>query len=435
MADRLHGFGGDCVLAVEHAATLPSADAALDMLQQIRRHAEPVLKARGWRVNRLVEMCCCKVAPESGKPPNVAGWCRPKGDKQTSLTIALRLRTTKSKGHNLLPFESLFETMLHEISHIMLSKHTQKFFQLMDTLKGEWEDLLMQGKVLDAKGFPVVGGGQSFGGPQWISPPSSGEARQLAAAAADSRGARAPAAEGPQQGRRLGGAARWNKLSPRERAALAAERRAAEAARGLGDDEEPAEVDGMADEEEPEVLDLGRGRPPPPTGGRKRARGGCACGCAGGSNGGLCSAYSSSYQDSDLAEAIRLSACDPKVQLGGGGDTDLEEVLRRSAAEAQGLLSTDWGGGRAQPNGVDAEGEIEEAIRRSLATSAVGQGSVLRTPQTSQAEQDALQEALRRSVDEGVGRTPSPATANIPLPPTWKVSADATVIELCSDSE
>eukprot|EP00444_Apocalathium_aciculiferum_P045570 CAMPEP_0183526546 /NCGR_PEP_ID=MMETSP0371-20130417/21399_1 /TAXON_ID=268820 /ORGANISM="Peridinium aciculiferum, Strain PAER-2" /LENGTH=176 /DNA_ID=CAMNT_0025725915 /DNA_START=64 /DNA_END=590 /DNA_ORIENTATION=- len=146
------------VLQVEHATALPEADRARALLDDVRRHAEPVLRARGWRVRRLAELCCCKAAPESGKSANVAGWCLPAGDGQTAQTIALRLRKPKGGGHGLLPFESLFETMLHEMAHIVHSRHSPAFFELMDELRVEWEGLLAKGHVLDAAGFPLIGG-------------------------------------------------------------------------------------------------------------------------------------------------------------------------------------------------------------------------------------------------------------------------------------
>jgi len=222
---------------VEHAKPLPDAEQAFALLQEVRRNAEPVLRKQGWRVLSLVELCCCKDAPEHGRSLNIAGWCRPAGDGQTATRIALRLRRSKRSGHSLLGFDDLFDTMLHEMSHIIHSKHTPAFFELMDTLREEWSSLKDKGCVLDAQGFPTVGGRRA--GCFSHNPDKPAQCRALALAAAERRAA---------LGRLMGsGCARsedsskheWRNLSQRARAARAAERRAADALRGLGEEELP----------------------------------------------------------------------------------------------------------------------------------------------------------------------------------------------------
>ena len=79
-----------CVHAIDHVKKLPDADKARAMLEECARHIRPLLQARGWRVLKLYEICCCTAG---GKNLGVGGFCCPAGDKVTSLRIALRLRT------------------------------------------------------------------------------------------------------------------------------------------------------------------------------------------------------------------------------------------------------------------------------------------------------------------------------------------------------
>ena len=219
---------------IEHAPTLPQSEAALQLLERVRRNAEAVLRARGWCVLELVELCCCKVAPEQ-KPSTVAGWCIAAGDGKTANRIALRLRAPKGQGHGMLPFEEVFGTMLHELTHIIHSKHTAAFYELMGELSKQWEQLEATGQVLDASGFPTVGGHR-------VDPmnhnPSAAEASQMQALAAERR-RRMNRLMGSGK---LGGSSDWKHLPLREKAARAAERRAAEAKLGFGPEELPDEA-------------------------------------------------------------------------------------------------------------------------------------------------------------------------------------------------
>eukprot|EP00438_Fugacium_kawagutii_P033734 Skav220014 [mRNA] locus=scaffold947:329536:330591:+ [translate_table: standard] len=223
------------VHAVHHASALPDASSALALLERVKRNAEALLRARGWSVLSLVELCCCKVAPEK-TAGHVEGWCIPAGDCKTAERIAIRLRTPKGKGHHVLDFESVFGTMLHELAHIVHSKHTPAFYQLMDELQNQWERLEASGQVLDEHGFPTVGGHRVDTSQH---NPSTGHARALALAAAEKR----ERLNGIMSSQRLGGKrSDWESLPPRERAARAAERRAREAALGFGEEEEPQNV-------------------------------------------------------------------------------------------------------------------------------------------------------------------------------------------------
>eukprot|EP00434_Breviolum_minutum_P017353 symbB.v1.2.015320.t1/scaffold1138.1/size205980/19 len=221
------------VHALHYATALPDASSARVLLERVKRNAEALLRARGWSVLSLAELCCCKVAPEK-TAAHVAGWCIPAGDCKTAQRIAIRLRTPKGKGHSLLDFESVFGTMLHELAHIVHSKHTPAFYQLMDELQDEWERLEAAGHVLDEQGFPTVGGRRI----DTRHNPTVVEGHALALAAAEKRERLGKMMSSGQLG--YGNEpASWRTLPARERAARAAERRAKEAALGFGEEELP----------------------------------------------------------------------------------------------------------------------------------------------------------------------------------------------------
>lgn len=147
------------ILIVKHATELPNAEAARKLLERIRRNADALLHSRGWRVVELVELCCCKAAPECARG-DTEGWCIADSSlhNTTAQKIAIRLRETKGKGHGLLDFESVFGCMIHELAHIIHDKHTKGFHRLMNELQEEWERLEAAGRILDEAGFPTIGG-------------------------------------------------------------------------------------------------------------------------------------------------------------------------------------------------------------------------------------------------------------------------------------
>ena len=47
------------VRVCEEMTALPDAAEARTMLLQVKQHIDPLLAARGWRIERLIEICCC----------------------------------------------------------------------------------------------------------------------------------------------------------------------------------------------------------------------------------------------------------------------------------------------------------------------------------------------------------------------------------------
>ncbi|KAJ1457638.1 WLM domain-containing protein [Pelagophyceae sp. CCMP2097] len=225
------------VRSVEVLKKLADCEAARALLNQVKLHADALLKARGWHVKRLVEICCCGgVKGPHAKNDNVGGWCRADGSGVGAAVIAIRLRRPRS--HDFYHFEHCVAVVIHEMTHIVHGNHSASFYQLMDELKGQHETFLAKGMVLDAAGFPLSGGAKMDA--MRHNPADAREARGKALSAAETR-AKQGAVMGTAGGARLGGAtkggAAWDKLEPREAALRAAERRAADAAQGLGDDE------------------------------------------------------------------------------------------------------------------------------------------------------------------------------------------------------
>lgn len=226
---------------------LPDADRALAMLEELKRHCEPILRARGWRVLRLYEICCCTAG---GKNLGVGGFCCPRGDKATSQRIALRLRTPRT--HELCDLDHAMRILIHELAHIVHGNHSASFYGLMEELATQYDKYRKTGLVLDEANMPIVGG-QKVDGARHN--PSMREARAAAVAAAEARAATSRL----MGGGKLGGGGSWRDTTPAEMAARAAEgrQRQWDAEHGL----DAAELEAMArsnegssDEDEVEVV-------------------------------------------------------------------------------------------------------------------------------------------------------------------------------------
>lgn len=218
------------VHAVAHLKGLPDEDKAHALLQEVKRHSDPMLQARGFSVLKLEEICCCGPARSRRHPPQLLGFCVPVGDGATARRIALRIRRPKSRGHEVRPLEEVMDTMLHEIAHIAHGAHSAQFYAFLDELTHQYSMYLEKGQVCDAAGFPIVGGRKLDTQHHNPSTLASGRAKSLLAAEQ-----RAGRTVGPPVS--LGGGSGWRHLEPREAAAQAAERRAQDEAAGLGDAE------------------------------------------------------------------------------------------------------------------------------------------------------------------------------------------------------
>ena len=210
---------------LEEMKSIPDSDRALAILKEVKATAEPVLKARGWSVGRLIEMCCCD-RRNMGMNLQVGGWCRSHGGTRAD-TIAIRLRHPKT--HAFYSFERIMSVMWHEMTHIKHGAHSAAFYALMDELRQHFDLIKSKnGTVVGMDGFPV-GPGRRMD-PSQRNPRSMAQARAKARDAAEQR-----ASKYQSTANKLGGGR--NQLSAREAAARAAILRAQDLQHGLGDAE------------------------------------------------------------------------------------------------------------------------------------------------------------------------------------------------------
>ncbi|KIW20190.1 hypothetical protein PV08_00765 [Exophiala spinifera] len=171
---------------------------ALQMLQKIASMVKPIMRQRNWRVGVLTEFY--------PREANLLGLNINGGEK-----IRLRLRHA-GDDTQFLPFESVLDTMLHELCHIVHGPHNQAFNALWDKLRDEHEALLRKGYT--GEGF--LGKGNRLGGRRI---PMT-EIRRQARAAAERR---RDLSKG--SGQRLGGQGIVRGQNAREIIAAAAEKR------------------------------------------------------------------------------------------------------------------------------------------------------------------------------------------------------------------
>ncbi|RFU72223.1 hypothetical protein TARUN_10039 [Trichoderma arundinaceum] len=179
------------VLSYSHLAQFRRADEALTILKKVASLVKPIMRNRGWRVNELAEFY---------------------PSQQNLLGL--------NDQNQFLPTESIVDTMLHELCHIVHGPHDAKFHALWDQLRDEWQGLLFKGYT--GEGF--LSDGRRLGGRQTLPPH---EVQRLARAAAEKRKAHQQLTHG--SGQRLGGGDMPRQPRPgrnlRQAAAAAAEKR------------------------------------------------------------------------------------------------------------------------------------------------------------------------------------------------------------------
>ena len=359
-----------CVHAIDHIKKLPDADKARALLEELARHVKPILQARGWRVLKLYEICCCT---SGGKNLGVGGFCCAAGDKVTSLRIALRLRTPghgasadEWGAHTLRDFDHCMKILIHEISHIVHGNHSAHFYQLMAELTQQYESVKKCGQVLDAAGMPIVGGRKADESRHNAA--TMREARQAALRAAEQRAkVGAIMGGGGRLGSGLGNSSvrggsgcsgggnagssggssssAWRDAAPGVMAARAAEERARtwDAQNGLEIDELEAarascepEGDDDSDDEVTEIAHL-----PPGAAGHGRRRGGSAK--ARGSAGAISSATTSGSGGGGSSSGGGGSSSGGGGSGGSGGEGCSSSQSSPLARTATAPPSISWG--------------------------------------------------------------------------------------------
>ncbi|EXJ74204.1 uncharacterized protein A1O5_02498 [Cladophialophora psammophila CBS 110553] len=130
----------------EHISVKSRANEALHILRKTASIVKPIMRVRNWRVGIL-----CEFFPDDH---GLLGLNINRGEK-----IYLRLRYAGDETQ-FLPFESVVDTMLHELCHIVHGPHDQAFNALWDKLRDEHETLLRKGYT--GEGF--LGKGSRLGG-------------------------------------------------------------------------------------------------------------------------------------------------------------------------------------------------------------------------------------------------------------------------------
>ncbi|KAI7735821.1 hypothetical protein M8C21_017105 [Ambrosia artemisiifolia] len=159
------------------------------------------MRNRHWKVNLLSEFC-----PSN---PALLGLNVNGGEE-----IKLRLRQPNNES-DFFPYHQILDTMLHELCHNQHGPHNALFYNLLDDIRKECEQLMAQG--FDLPGKRLGGGG-------FTRQPPLSSLRHKALAAAQTRLQRGSLL--PSGPNRLGGdSSLRDVLTPIQAAAMAAERR------------------------------------------------------------------------------------------------------------------------------------------------------------------------------------------------------------------
>ncbi|XP_052180701.1 DNA-dependent metalloprotease WSS1-like isoform X2 [Diospyros lotus] len=179
---------------------------AREILQNIAKQVQPIMRKRKWKVKILSEFC-----PTN---PSLLGLNIGGGTE-----VKLRLRMPNNEL-NFLPYNQILDTMLHELCHNDHAPHNTQFYNLLDEIRKECEELMAKGITGTGRGFDLPG--RRLGG--FSRQPPLPLLRQNALAAAESRARRGALL--PSGPRHIGGdSSIMSALSPIQAAAMAAERR------------------------------------------------------------------------------------------------------------------------------------------------------------------------------------------------------------------
>jgi RNA polymerase subunit RPABC4/transcription elongation factor Spt4 len=233
-------FGIQCI---QHIPTLPNSNYAFELLQRLFKEFQPLTQSRGYSIVSVTEMCCCGDGEHHISHPtknkkkfrkmsnSVAGFNRSVGSRGHE--IHLRLRKL-SPLHELLSYEEVAGVFIHELAHCEIGPHSVEFYQLMEVIEEQFHTNMVNGVVAATNTVKALNGalftgvGHILGSRNYNTINANG-----GSSSKDHREAMARAAERRHQlsqitrigGAVLGGRKPPSKLSPREAAASAAERR------------------------------------------------------------------------------------------------------------------------------------------------------------------------------------------------------------------
>ncbi|KAH0687755.1 hypothetical protein KY290_019356 [Solanum tuberosum] len=181
-------------------------DEAREILENVAKQVQPIMLKRKWKVKVLSEFC---PANPSLLGLNIGGGAE----------VKIRLRRPNNEW-DFYPYAQILDTMLHELCHNEYGPHNADFYNLLDEIRKECEELMAKGITGTGQGFDLPG--KRLGG--FSRQPLLPSLRQKALAAAENR-ARLDVLL-PSGPKRLGGDSSIKAaLSPIQAAAMAAERR------------------------------------------------------------------------------------------------------------------------------------------------------------------------------------------------------------------
>lgn len=113
----------ECKVQKIRTLGLQRDEEVLQMLEHISWQVEPIMKKRCWRVSELKEL----------PPENTS---RLGDNMNRGMRVRLKCRQT-SEPDCLLSYESVLQTMLHELAHCRIGPHNDDFWQLLDEVTQE----------------------------------------------------------------------------------------------------------------------------------------------------------------------------------------------------------------------------------------------------------------------------------------------------------
>ncbi|KAJ6260763.1 hypothetical protein Dda_4992 [Drechslerella dactyloides] len=147
-----HFFNDDALIGTFfHLAGYPNAAQALETLKRVASLVKPIMRRHSFRIAKLAEFY-----PEM--EPNLLGLNTSFPGSNNLPIIQLRLR----KSHDsriFLPYESVVETMVHELTHCVHGPHDERFWAIFKSLRAELDTLRYTGYT--GEGF--LGNGQALG--------------------------------------------------------------------------------------------------------------------------------------------------------------------------------------------------------------------------------------------------------------------------------
>ncbi|KAK2998334.1 hypothetical protein RJ639_024515 [Escallonia herrerae] len=179
---------------------------AREILEKVAKQVQPIMRKRKWKVKILFEFCPGNPSPLG---LNVGGGAE----------VKLRLRRQNNEW-DFFPYNQILDTMLHELCHNEYGPHNSDFYNLLDEIRKECEQLMAKGVTGTGQGFDLPG--RRVGGFSRQPPLSS--LRQSALASAEKRAQHGVLL--PSGPKRIGGdSSIMAALSTIQAASMAAERR------------------------------------------------------------------------------------------------------------------------------------------------------------------------------------------------------------------